>query len=239
MTNQTKSLRVAVQSAAALTGTIFLFGFVLPLTTHASVNAPITPEAARMLQTQSFSMVNENPVAVAGARDSYTVTDPPPKTDIASYKAFSASIFSNNLASAIQWPFRVGVPISDGFGPRARPCETCSANHQGVDFTPGEGSEIQAIADGVVTKVNTTQVDGGLGVFVAIDHKIDGKKVTSVYGHMLPDSVSLQPGDKVRLGDLVGKVGNTGISTGPHLHFEIHIDGIPIDPIPWLTEHNK
>jgi murein DD-endopeptidase MepM/ murein hydrolase activator NlpD len=144
--------------------------------------------------------------------------------------------FVNNRQSAIQWPFAVTVPITDGFGARVSPCSGCSTQHQGTDFTPGYGAPIQAIADGVVRQV--TSSDEGLGVHVVIDHLVDGDLVSSTYAHMQFGSVALSEGQAVKVGDLVGLVGNTGASTGPHLHFEIRLGGTrAVDAEEWLTAH--
>jgi murein DD-endopeptidase MepM/ murein hydrolase activator NlpD len=70
-----------------------------------------------------------------------------------------------------------------------------------------------------------------------IDHTIDGELVSSVYAHMAEGSLAISVGQAVTVGDLVGNVGNTGQSTGPHLHFEILLDGVtPTDPFAWLVE---
>jgi murein DD-endopeptidase MepM/ murein hydrolase activator NlpD len=141
--------------------------------------------------------------------------------------------FINNPAGTIQWPFRVGVHIGDRFG--YRNCAGCSVNHGGQDFNPGLGAEIQAIADGVVS--NSTDSGGSLGVVMMIDHVINGEKITSVYAHMEYDSRRFEVGDVVEVGDVIGNTGSTGMSTGPHLHFEIRIGGIngtKVDPLEWL-----
>ncbi len=141
--------------------------------------------------------------------------------------------FTNNPSGTIQWPFAVGVHIGDRFG--YRDCAGCSEDHHGQDFNPGYGAEIQAIADGVVS--GSTDSGGSLGVVTMIDHQIDGQTVTSVYAHMQYDSRRFEIGDTVHVGDVVGNTGNTGMSTGPHLHFEIRIGGINgewVDPLEWL-----
>ncbi len=146
-----------------------------------------------------------------------------------------ANTFNNNTSGAIQWPFPFGVPISDYFGPRAAPTAGASTNHLGVDFAPGDGTAIQSIADGVVRQIVPTD-SSGLGVHVIIDHRINGALVSSVYGHMRVGSVQVATGQSVKVGDIVGLVGNTGTSTGSHLHFEIRIDGTrPVDPYAWLN----
>lgn len=141
--------------------------------------------------------------------------------------------FTNNPAGTIQWPFAVGVHIGDRFGYRS--CAGCSSNHGGQDFNPGLGAEIQAIADGTVAV--STDSGGSLGVVMMIDHMIDGELITSVYAHMEYDSRRFEVGDTVYVGDVIGTTGDTGMSTGPHLHFEIRVggvDGTKIDPLEWL-----
>jgi murein DD-endopeptidase MepM/ murein hydrolase activator NlpD len=141
--------------------------------------------------------------------------------------------FTNNPNGTVQWPFAVGVHVGDQFGPRN--CAGCSANHGGQDFNPGVGAPIQAIADGVVSY--TEDGEASLGVHMIIDHMIDGELVSSVYAHMIHGSMLLETGDVVKVGQVIGKVGSTGMSTGPHLHFEIRIGGIKgtkVAPLPWL-----
>jgi len=164
-------------------------------------------------------------------RDQYLVT----RTTLAGYQPFEhlADTFANNPNSSVQWPFAVGVPVSSWFGYRS--CAGCSSDHQGIDFNPGEGTPIQAIADGIVTEVGNP--NGSFGVYARISHQIDGQNITSLYAHMLEGSLALEVGDTVDKGQLVGQVGNSGQSTGAHLHFGIYLDGVTaIDPYAWLKE---
>ncbi|MET0735188.1 MAG: M23 family metallopeptidase [Microbacterium sp.] len=141
-----------------------------------------------------------------------------------------SNFFVNDPNAPIQWPFAVGVPITYGFGMRS------GRMHEGVDFTPGAGSPIQAIADGVVREASSS--GGAYGVHVIIDHVIDGQLVSSHYAHMQYGSLQVQPGQQVTVGTILGRTGNTGRSYGAHTHFEILIGGTtPIDPIPWLRQH--
>jgi murein DD-endopeptidase MepM/ murein hydrolase activator NlpD len=133
----------------------------------------------------------------------------------------------------VQWPFPYAVPISGGFGERIAPCRGCSTFHSGIDFVPGDGTPIYAVADGFVSLAGMTAY--GLGYEVTIEHTINGQHITSAYGHMQVNSSPLKPGDPVKVGDFVGLVGHTGQATGSHLHFEIHVDGVAIDPYPWLV----
>jgi len=171
--------------------------------------------------------------AAAPARDAYTVVSLVQKIATKYASAARSTAYTNNPNGTIQWPFPVPVPITYGFGPRSVPgCGYCSTFHQGVDFTPGSGVAIQAIADGVVSKVEFDS--GGLGNNVTIDHNINGQKVQSVYGHMLTGSVRVVVGQMVKVTDEVGQVGSTGASTGAHLHLEIHLNNTPVDPFAWL-----
>ena len=140
--------------------------------------------------------------------------------------------YATNGTGAVRWPFPNPVPISSGFGDRVAPCFGCSSYHRGLDMLGGRGNPIYAIADGVVTGVGQYT---SYGYRVEISHMINGQRVTSLYAHMEWDSSPLKVGQEIPVGTLVGTVGNSGLSTGPHLHLEIAIDGIAIDPFAWLT----
>jgi murein DD-endopeptidase MepM/ murein hydrolase activator NlpD len=167
------------------------------------------------------------PVSLAAVaaihRDGYTVTAAQP-----------ASV-TMPAGSAVRWPFPGSTRLSDGFGPRAAPCEGCSTFHKGLDLLPGEGTPVHAIANGVVREVSAYD-DGGLGVHVVLDHTVDGRLVSSVYAHFQAGSLAVGVGESVAVGQQLGTVGTTGQSTGPHLHLEILLDGVtPTDPYAWLT----
>ncbi len=136
--------------------------------------------------------------------------------------------------TVVQWPLSANTTISSFFGYRS--CEGCSTMHSGIDFTPGAGVPIEAIADGVV--VGSSVADGSWGVHVTIEHDVDGVTFRSAYAHMQPGSMTLSPGDTVQRGQVIGRVGNTGQSFGAHLHFVIQTgDGTFINPLPWMREH--
>ena len=141
-------------------------------------------------------------------------------------------LFTNNPDGTVQWPFPTGAPITSGFGGRqVAGCGFCSTYHEGLDFTPGAGVPIQSVADGVVSAV---QVGGAYGNHVEIEHLVNGQMVTSTYSHMQYGSIEVAEGQAVTVGQIIGAVGSTGASTGPHLHLEIHLDGTPVDPFAWL-----
>lgn len=139
---------------------------------------------------------------------------------------YSNEVFTNDPEAAIQWPFLVGVGMSYGYGMRS------GRLHEGIDFVPGNGAPVQAIADGTVR--TATEQGGAYGVTVYIDHVIDGEVITSHYAHMQYGSLQVEAGDKVTVGTVIGKTGNTGRSYGAHMHFELIVNGSTIDPLPWL-----
>lgn len=114
----------------------------------------------------------------------------------------------------------VNGPITSGFGPRS--CNGCSTYHRGIDYGVAEGTPVKASAPGVVTMISK-EYDGqmnGYGNVLLITHHIKGKTYTTLYAHL--SSIDVKANQKVSQGQVIGKSGNTGNSTGPHLHFEIH-----------------
>jgi murein DD-endopeptidase MepM/ murein hydrolase activator NlpD len=206
----------------------------LMISTSLPANAffnPVETDYSTAQTTGSQSIkVAAGAVEKATTRDSYTVTSLAAQLRLKyGNRNFS---YTNNVDGTIQWPFPVPVPISSGFGPRISPCGGCSSMHQGVDFTPGSGVVIDAIADGVVSQVIASHA--GLGNHIIIDHVINGQKVQSVYAHMLDGSFKVTVGQAVTVAEPIGQVGSTGESTGAHLHLEIHINNVPVDPFAWL-----
>lgn len=146
-----------------------------------------------------------------------------------------AGTWVNDTGADIQFPFPVGVPISAAFGSTSY-LSKFSTPHRGVDLTPGRGAEVHAIAAGTVRIA--TEGGGDYGVTVLIDHIVDGQLVSSRYGHMEYGSLRVSTGDTVEVGDVIGTVGSTGRSTGPHLHLEVLLGGDQrVDPLAWLYEH--
>jgi Membrane proteins related to metalloendopeptidases len=142
--------------------------------------------------------------------------------------------FAISEFSLVQWPLAEGTSISSFFGYRS--CAGCSSMHSGIDFTPGAGVPIEAVADGVV--VGSTVADGSWGTHVTIEHDIDGVVFRTSYAHMQSGSSVFSLGDTVSRGDVVGLVGNTGQSFGAHLHFTVQrADGTFINPLGWLHDH--
>ncbi|MDO4665722.1 MAG: M23 family metallopeptidase [Actinomycetaceae bacterium] len=121
------------------------------------------------------------------------------------------------------------------FGARYHPIFHTMKVHEGVDMAAPQGTPVFAIADGEVTEVGP---NGGGGNTIYIKHTLkNGETFSSGYLHLLDGSMRVKVGDKVKAGQVIANVGSTGNSTGPHLHFEIRPNKDPIDPVPWLKEH--
>lgn len=120
--------------------------------------------------------------------------------------------------------------LSSGYGPRMHPILQRVRTHQGVDWAAPPGTPINAAFNGTIAFVGQ---QGGFGNFVRIQHP-DG--VATGYAHMSAFAEGLKAGQQVKAGELIGYVGTTGLSTGPHLHFELYVDGAPVDPFNFETQ---
>jgi murein DD-endopeptidase MepM/ murein hydrolase activator NlpD len=141
------------------------------------------------------------------------------------------------LMPEMVWPTDE-IRISSGYGWRPRPCSTCSSDHKGVDFDPGRGKPVYASMDGIVSKVGYS---GSFGQHIYIEHIANFNnthfyKWQTVYAHLEVDTIpeNLRVGNIVKAGEVIGTVGNTGTSTGPHLHFELLVEGENVDPEKYL-----
>jgi len=120
--------------------------------------------------------------------------------------------------------------VSSGYGPRD------GDMHNGIDYAAPVGTPIFAAAAGTVVKAGPAS---GFGLWIVIDHQVDGRLVSTVYGHMWADGMGVAEGDPVQAGQPIAQVGSNGVSTGPHLHFEVWeggrmAGGEAVDPEPMV-----
>jgi murein DD-endopeptidase MepM/ murein hydrolase activator NlpD len=120
----------------------------------------------------------------------------------------------------------VNGAVTSGFGPRVHPIHGSSRMHNGVDIAGSSGTPIKACDDGVVKMAGS---NGGYGNWTLIDH---GGGLATGYAHQ--SSIGVRVGQHVSKGEVIGRVGSTGASTGPHLHFEVRVNGNPVNPMNWL-----
>lgn len=124
-----------------------------------------------------------------------------------------------------------GRPVSSGFGMRRDPLLGRPAHHSGMDFRARSGSPVRSAGAGVVVKAGW---NGGYGRMVEIDH---GEGLTTRYAHL--SRISVSEGQKIESGTVIGKVGSSGRSTGPHLHYEVRRNGSAINPVRLLKAGKK
>ena len=136
------------------------------------------------------------------------------------------------LPAHLAWPLAVDWILTQPYGctgfllePVAPWCPT-GHFHGGIDMAAPEGTPVRSAAAGIA---RVSEDPGGYGLYVVVEH---GGGLATLYGHL--DSSPLHGGEEVAVGQEVGEVGSSGLSTGPHLHFEVRRDGRPVDPNPWL-----
>jgi murein DD-endopeptidase MepM/ murein hydrolase activator NlpD len=135
--------------------------------------------------------------------------------------ALPAGPLPSPSAAGLIWP--VEGTVTSGFGYR------WGRMHEGIDISVPEGTPIRAAADGTVILEQSEYESGGYGNYTCIDH---GGGLSTCYAHQ--SSFAASVGARVSQGDVIGYSGNTGHSTGPHLHFEVRINGAPTDPLGYL-----
>lgn len=206
------SIRHTIPATAAAAVTCLFVAVGSPQTAIAS--EPSTPT----MTTDVQQFVAGGSARLSADRDGFSVGR------VAAAQARSATVGSSG---AVARPTVGEVPAAGGFGSRwVTGCAACSTNHQGVDFAAPIGTTVVATMPGTVISAG---VLGGYGNQVLLQHA-DG--VQTRYGHM--SAISVRPGQVIAAGQQIGAVGNTGVSTGAHLHFEVIVGGVPIDPAVWL-----
>jgi murein DD-endopeptidase MepM/ murein hydrolase activator NlpD len=118
--------------------------------------------------------------------------------------------------------------LTSGFGNRSDPMTHGRGHHEGVDIAAPAGQPVQAAADGIVL---SAEAENGYGNAVFLAH---GFGIATRYAHL--SQIDVKPGQKIHRGDIVGRVGSTGRSTGYHLHYEVRVDGEPVNPLAYILD---
>jgi murein DD-endopeptidase MepM/ murein hydrolase activator NlpD len=164
--------------------------------------------------------LGENPAATAGAS-----TVAPGGATAARAGPADVQTFQTATASgALTLP--VAGPVTSPFGARTSPTTGAQEFHEGIDIAAAQGTPIRAAASGTVTFAGQMS---GYGNVVIVSH--DGGLQTR-YAHQ--SAMSVTAGQTVAAGEVIGAVGATGEATGPHLHFEVRLNGVAVDPVPYL-----
>ena len=139
-------------------------------------------------------------------------------------RLFPAADLADLTSTPSLWP--VIGHLTAGFGERMDPFSGEAAFHTGVDIAAQYGDAVRVAADGVVIEADT---NAGYGRLVIVDH---GSGVTTWYGHL--STFNVMPGEQIKRGDTIGNVGVSGRSTGPHVHYEVRMNGAPVNPMRYL-----
>jgi murein DD-endopeptidase MepM/ murein hydrolase activator NlpD len=153
------------------------------------------------------------------------------QADASRQEASFSELMSSLRGRMAQWASTPSIwPVhgwfSSSFGKRLSPFTGTIMLHKGIDLAAYSGTPVVAPADGRVEAVDR---DSGLGNVVVIDH---GYGIKTLYGHLLQTYV--HAGMRVKRGETIAAVGNTGLSTGPHLHYEVHVNGQAVDPLRYI-----
>ena len=124
-------------------------------------------------------------------------------------------------------PLAIGS-TSSGYGLRTHPVLGGTRAHNGIDLAAPTGTPVYATADGIIGRADWYS---SYGLYISVEH---GASMQTRYAHL--SRLAVAAGDNVKKGDLIGYVGSTGRSTGPHLHYEVRVDGLAVNPIPYMVE---
>lgn len=190
--------------------TLWSYRKELKIVTGAFLLILLLPVIAVIILTQTgINIVSDKLISVDSVTNRVEIHDP------------TSGVIITTISSPMIWPVKGVITLE--FGKSDLPYEIM---HTGIDIANPQGKigdNISPFMDGTVIYAGETVI--GYGKHIIIDH---GNNVTSLYGHL--DKVLVYKGEKVTINDVIGKMGSTGWSTGPHVHFQINVFGIPVNP---------
>ena len=186
----------------------------------------ITLSNTKLLRENYISKLSEEEQAIQAQIDEYNNQIKQIEDEIKSL-AVTASFGEDYNGGPMQWPIYGHYKITSNYGMRVHPITGVYKLHTGVDISATIGTEFTAIAKGIVVKAEYNTAYGNM---VIIDH---GGGVQTLYAH--GSEIVAKLGQEVNAGDVVLKVGSTGYSTGPHAHFEVRINGSPVNPLDYVS----
>ena len=141
--------------------------------------------------------------------------------------AFSSPVPTRGISVPSRMPLE-GAALTSSFGMRTHPVLGGRRQHHGIDLAAPSGTPVYATADGIVSRADWYS---SYGLYISLEH---GAAMQTRYAHL--SRLAVAAGDSVKKGDLIGYVGSTGRSTGPHLHYEVRVEGLAVNPIPYMVE---
>ena len=188
--------------------------------------AKVDPEViAKLGYTEALSAS----AARGGPFDPATQSDPTFKSLFTSWKKLD-NLADGAIAIPSEKPVRT-AEFTSGYGTRTDPFRGGAARHQGIDLAAPVGTPIYATAEGTVNEAGYNS--GGYGNLIKLDH---GRGIETRYGHL--SQILVSPGQRIARGQMIGRMGSTGRSTGSHLHYEVRIDGRAVNPIPFMKSND-
>ena len=195
--------------------------FALAATVSANpalANSSATADIAAPLRTAQA----EKPTALGNRDDQF-------KALFSRWQSMDGGAAATTTRASVSIPSRMpvdGTRLSSDYGMRNHPVLGGRRGHKGVDLAGPTGTPIFATADGVVSRADWFS---SYGLYVSLEH---GGAMQTRYGHM--SRLNVAAGQRVRKGEIVGYVGSTGRSTGPHLHYEVRVAGAAVNPVPYM-----
>lgn len=192
--------------------------------------ASIILQNTKVMKDTYTSQLTDQEKQIQSEIDAYQAQLNQLEAEIQSITADSLVINPNYIGGEMLWPVPGYTKLSSTFKMRVHPITGVYKLHSGIDIPVPTGTNFLAANDGVVVKARYNTAYGNM---VMIDH---GGGVSTLYAH--GDKIMVTLGQTVKKGDVVLQVGETGYATGPHAHFEVRINGTPVDPLPYVTNQN-